>query len=270
MNFEDKQQQLLKQLNQLTVTDTCLAFSGGVDSTLLLSLLCEGAAKNGRRVYAVTFDTILHPRGDLTLSRQLAKEMGAVHQVIAINELAQPELLNNSRMRCYHCKKELFVRLQSYAAKLGIDHVIEGTNYDDLSQYRPGIRAITELGIFSPLKDAGLTKAEIRSWAGARGISVAERPSAPCMATRLPYGTRIDEKLLDAIEQAEELIKALGFDNVRVRVHDQIVRLEVAPEQFAAALAVSEQITGGLKALGFHYITLDLEGFRSGSMDEYQ
>lgn len=268
MNFDHKKQTLREQLELLTKEDTCLAFSGGVDSALLLSLLCSNAKEHGTRVYAVTFDTILHPRNDLNISRQVAKEMGAVHQVIAVNELEQPKIVNNDRERCYYCKKSLFDGLLKFAGENGIRHVIEGTNYDDLSQYRPGIRAVSELGVLSPLKEAGLTKAEIRSWAKELGISVAGRPSAPCMATRLPYGTRIEPELMAAIEKAEELIKTLGFQNVRVRVHDQIVRLEVDAEQLTKVIEAKEQITSGLKSLGFHYITLDLEGFRSGSMDE--
>lgn len=268
VNFEDKRIKLNEQLSSLTREDTCIAFSGGVDSSLLLSLLCSEAMTHGTQVYAVTFDTILHPRNDIAVSRQVAAEMGAIHQVIPVNELEQPEIVNNSRERCYYCKKALFCELLGLAAKRGIRHVIEGTNYDDLSQYRPGIRAVEELGVISPLKEAQLNKEEIRHWAEQLGISVAQRPSAPCMATRLPYGTRIDPNLLELIEQAENYIRELGFGNVRVRVHDQIARLEVDQQQFNRMLEEQERIIKKLKELGFRYITLDLEGFRSGSMDE--
>lgn len=268
MNYDEKRSKLNKQLDNLTREDTCIAFSGGVDSSLLLSLLCERARKHGTQVYAVTFDTILHPRNDIAVSKQVAAEMGAVYQVIPINELEQPEIVNNSRERCYYCKKTLFSELLSFAEKKGIRRVIEGTNYDDLSQYRPGIRAVEELGVISPLKAAELTKTEIRSWAEELGISVANRPSAPCMATRLPYGTRIDAGILQLIEQAEDYIKEQGFGNVRVRVHDKIARLEVDQKCFGEIIEKQEQIIKKLKELGFRYITLDLEGFRSGSMDE--
>lgn len=265
--MENKRQKLKNHLHQLTREDTCIAFSGGVDSSLLLYLLSETAREHNTSVYAVTFDTVLHPRNDAAVSERVAKEMGAIHQVIPVNELQEPEIRSNGRERCYYCKKALFEHLCSFAKQKGIGYIVEGTNHEDLSQYRPGIRAIRELGIISPLAEAGLTKEEIRDWAKELGISVAERPSTPCLATRLPYGTQIDLELFRRIEAGEDFLRKLGFRNVRLRIHDEVVRVELDQVDFQKVIMNQKEITDKLKELGFRYITLDLEGFRSGSMD---
>ena len=265
----DKRQQLTDQLNKLTQKDTCIAFSGGVDSSLLLKLISLAAKRNKTHVYAVTFDTVLHPKSDVQLAKKVAMETGAEHHILTIDELEQPEIRNNDKRRCYYCKKALFEKLITFSADHGINTIIEGTNYDDLSQYRPGIQAVHELNIHSPLAQAKLTKEEIRRWAREIGLSVAERPATPCMATRLPYGANVDLELLKKIELGEEFLRELGFANVRLRVHNEIARLEVNQEILYDAILKKDEIIKKLKDLGFRYITLDLEGFRSGSMDEY-
>lgn len=262
-----KRKQLEALLQNLTREDVCVAFSGGVDSSLLLVMTWEAAQKNNTRVYALTMDTVLHPKADLEIARTVLARTGAMHKILTLNELAVPEIRNNPADRCYRCKKELYRRMLQFAEEKGISRLLEGSNEDDLHVYRPGLRAIGELGVRSPLAEMGLTKEEVRFLARDYGIPVADRPSSPCLATRLPYGTEIDLELLRRIDEAEEFLRKLSFYNVRVRVHRDIARLEIDTEEFPQLLKERERIIRKLKELGFPYVTLDLEGFRSGSMD---
>ena len=264
--YELKRQKLLACMEQYAKEDVVVAFSGGVDSSLLLKLACE-AAKN-TTVYAVTIQSELQPQNDLEIAKTVAMEMGAKHVVLTIYELREAGIQTNPKDRCYLCKKYLFGQILQFAAQKGITQILEGTNEEDLHKYRPGIRAIRELGIFSPLAAVGMTKEEVRTLANEYGISVANRPSAPCLATRFPYGTMLSLEALTKVEQAEQYLRALGFRNIRVRVYGEIVRIEVGNDQLMEAVAKRENINSYLKTLGYHYITLDLEGFRSGSMDE--
>ena len=244
-SWEQKKDRLLRRMEELAETDICLAFSGGADSSLLLYLARDMAESRGTRVYALTFDTTLHPRTDMEAAGATAAEAGVAHRVIPVDELAElPEIQTNPPDRCYLCKKHLFVNLKEMA-----------------------IRAIRELGIISPLAETGFSKAEVRRFAGELGIRAAERPSSPCMATRLPYGASLDAAVLKRLEQAESALRALGFRQVRARLHGEILRLEVEPEEILRAAREAEKILQTLQALKFRYITLDLEGFRSGSMD---
>lgn len=262
-----KRKQLEALLQKLTREDVCVAFSGGVDSSLLLVMTWEAAQKNNTQVYALTMDTVLHPKADLEIARTVLARTGAMHKILTLNELAVPEIKNNPADRCYRCKKELYRRMLQFAEEKGISRLLEGSNEDDLHVYRPGLRAIGELGVRSPLAEMGLTKEEVRFLARDYGIPVADRPSSPCLATRLPYGTEIDLELLRRIDEAEEFLRKLSFYNVRVRVHRDIARLEIDTEEFPQLLKERERIIRKLKELGFPYVTLDLEGFRSGSMD---
>lgn len=262
-----KRKQLEALLQKLTREDVCVAFSGGVDSSLLLVMTWEAAQKNNTQVYALTMDTVLHPKADLEIARTVLARTGAMHKILTLNELAVPEIKNNPADRCYRCKKELYRRMLQFAEEKGISRLLEGSNEDDLHVYRPGLRAIGELGVRSPLAEMGLTKEEVRFLAKDYGIPVADRPSSPCLATRLPYGTEIDLELLRRIDEAEEFLRKLSFYNVRVRVHRDIARLEIDTEEFPQLLKERERIIRKLKELGFPYVTLDLEGFRSGSMD---
>ncbi len=264
--YELKRQKLLACMEQYAKEDVVVAFSGGVDSSLLLKLACE-AAKN-TTVYAVTIQSELQPQNDLEIAKTVAMEMGAKHVVLTIHELREAGIQTNPKDRCYLCKKYLFGQILQFAAQKGITQILEGTNEEDLHKYRPGIRAIRELGIFSPLAAVGMTKEEVRTLANEYGISVANRPSAPCLATRFPYGTMLSLEALTKVEQAEQYLRALGFRNIRVRVYGEIVRIEVGNDQLMEAVAKRENINSYFKTLGYHYITLDLEGFRSGSMDE--
>lgn len=264
---EPKTEQLEAIMDELTDQDMALAFSGGVDSSLLLKMAADRAAKKGTKVWAVTFNSRLHPSCDLENARKVAGELGGIHVILEIDELEMEEIRSNPVNRCYLCKRNLFRTLMAFAKEKGVEVLAEGTNEDDLHVYRPGIQAVRELGIRSPLAEAGLTKEEVRRLAAACGISAASRPCTPCMATRLPYGARLDYEILKKIEAGEEILRRMIGGNVRLRLHGQVVRIETDPERFSLALEKREEVVRQLKELGFVYITLDLEGFRSGSMD---
>lgn len=266
--YELKKQQLLKRMRQYAKEDVVIAFSGGVDSSLLLKLACEAAKLSQTIVYAVTIQSELQPQNDLEIAAKVATETGAKHVVLTIHELQEAGIQTNPKERCYLCKKYLFGRLKQFAAERRIQWILEGTNEDDLHKYRPGIQAIRELEILSPLAELGITKEEIRLLAKEYGISVANRPSAPCLATRFPYGTTLTFEVLKKVEQAEHDLHELGFENLRVRVHGDVLRMEVEKDELLKVIANKDKIINDLKNLGYRYITLDLEGFRSGSMDE--
>ena len=258
---------LQARMRELVSEDICLAFSGGVDSSLLLKVAADAAAETGKKVYAVTFDSRLHPSCDLRIARQVAGELGGIHQVMEVDELEQEEIRMNPVNRCYLCKRHLFMTLKKLAGEKGVRRILDGTNEDDMHVYRPGIRALKELGIISPLAELHITKEAVKGMASEYGISVASRPSTPCMATRLPYNTRIDYDVLDRIAQGEAYLRDALPGNVRLRLHGGIARLEVDNEAFARLLDRRADVVRRLKGLGFTYVSLDLEGFRSGSMD---
>ena len=264
---EEKKRQLESAMAQYGKEDICLAFSGGVDSSLLLKAASDAARENGTKVYAVPFDSRLHPSCDLEIASRVAKELGGIHEVITVDELEQEEIRHNPVNRCYLCKRHLFQGLRDFAVQRGVRIILDGTNEDDLHVYRPGIQALKELEIISPLAELHITKAEVKELAAEYGISVASRPSTPCMATRIPYDTDIDYGVLERIAQGEARLRAQIGGNVRLRLHGDIVRIEVDGNAFLRVLEIKDEIIRGLKELGFLYITLDLEGFRSGSMD---
>ena len=270
----DGKQETLQKLHQLeqyfaelVLEDICLAFSGGVDSSLLLKVSVDAAKRTKKQVYAVTFDSRLHPSCDLEIARQVAEELGGIHQVIIIDELEQEEIRSNPVNRCYLCKHRLFEGLKVFAASKGISAILDGTNENDLHVYRPGIRALKELGIKSPLAELHITKAQVKEMASLYGISVASRPSTPCMATRIPYGQELDYEVLEKIAEGEAYLKSWIPGNVRLRLHGNVARLEIDQDAFLSVLEKKEEIIARLKVLGFDYVALDLEGFRSGSMD---
>lgn len=247
----------------------CIAFSGGVDSSVLLAAACNAVKKSGlsKPVLAVTFSTRLHPHGDTEEAVSLARSLGARHQIIEIDEFSDSRILTNPKNRCYLCKSLLFQSLLKAGQNEGCTFFCEGSNLDDTNVYRPGIQAVREAGVHSPLIDCELTKKQIRAIAANAGLATADKPSTPCMATRLPYNTPFDYALLDRINQGETWIRSLGFYNVRLRFHDPILRIEVDTKDFNCFMDQYKAITRAMKDLGFKYITLDLEGFRSGSMD---
>lgn len=269
MREQEHALQLMELMEEYGKQPLCLAFSGGVDSSLLLKLACDSGKKHGNPVYAVTFETMLHPACDMENARRVAEEMEAVHVVLQVDELELQEIRNNPVERCYLCKKHLFQVLKAFAGEKGITCVMDGTNEDDLHVYRPGIKALKELGIESPLARCHMTKDEVKHMAKEYGISVAYRPSTPCMATRLPYGASLDYDLLRRIEEGEHYLRSLLSGNIRLRVHGDIARIELDLPQMEQAISRREEIISTLHELGFPYIALDLEGFRSGSMDVY-
>lgn len=265
--YLEKREQLIRKMAQYAGQDVMVAFSGGADSSLLLKLTHEAAQKTGKEVYAVTMQTRLHPAREIEEAKRVCEEIGAVHIVIAVDELEEAGIMNNPVERCYLCKKHLFLKMKERASDLGINVILEGTNEDDLHVYRPGIKALRELQIISPLAEAGLTKAEVRKMACEYGISVSSKPATPCLATRFPYGTELTYEKMAQVEKGEAFLKEIGLHNVRVRAHDKLARIEIDESTFGEFLTHKKEITDYLKSLGFVYITLDLEGFRSGSMD---
>lgn len=260
-------ERLEARMEQLGKEDVCLAFSGGVDSSLLLKTAADAALRSGKKVYAVTFDSRLHPSCDLQIARRVAGELGGIHEVISVDELEQEAIRHNPVNRCYLCKRHLFLKLVQLAESRGIRHILDGTNEDDMHVYRPGIQALKELGIISPLAELHISKREVKALASEYGISVASRPSTPCMATRLPYGALLDYETLERIAQGETYVRSIIPGNVRLRLHADVVRLELDPDCFGVFMEKQKDVIRELKKLGFTYITLDAEGFRSGSMD---
>lgn len=265
--IKEKLDHLKRYFQEISQEDVCLAFSGGVDSALLLQAAVDGAAETGKIVYAVTFDSRLHPSCDLEIAKRVAEEIGGSHYILRINELEQEEIQTNPKDRCYRCKRHLFEKLKEFAEEKGVRVLLDGTNEDDLHVYRPGIRALRELGVKSPLAELHITKTQVKEMAAFYGLSVASRPSAPCMATRIPYGQRLDYEILERIAQGEAYLRGRIPGNLRLRLHGNLVRLEIDAPEFIPVLEMREEMIRHMKALGFDYVTLDLEGFRSGSMD---
>lgn len=266
-NFNRKKELLRDRMAQYAAQDIMVAFSGGVDSSLLLKMACDAAEKTGKKIYGATVQTKLHPIGEIEAARETAEEIGAIHCILTVDELIEAGIADNPVDRCYLCKKHLFQRMQQQAGELGICTILEGTNEDDLHVYRPGIKALRELQITSPLAEVHMTKEEVRKLAAEYGLSTASKPAVPCLATRFPYGTSLTYEKMRQVEKGENYLKTLGFCNVRLRVHDAVVRIEVDEKEFSRVMQHKDEITAYLKELGYGYITLDLEGFRSGSMD---
>jgi uncharacterized protein len=263
---KDKLGRLEKRLRELD--QILVAFSGGVDSTFLLSV-----AKNvlGRdRVLAVTAVSAIHPEGEIGDAKRLAKRIGVRHLLVRSGEMEEEAFLANPPDRCYICKKRVFSSLQKLAIKNGLKHVVDGTNADDAGDYRPGRKALRELGIVSPLREVGLTKREIRSLSKKRGLPTWNRPALACLATRVPYGTRITPALLKRIDAGETYLRRLGFIQVRVRDHGGLARIEIAPKEMPKVRrpGVSAEIVKKFKSIGYRYVTVDLEGYRTGSLNE--
>ena len=257
----DQLRRLLENLDGAVV-----AFSGGVDSTLLLKAAVDAL---GDRAMAVTATSPIHHRMELDEAKKLAREIGARHRLLEFDALANEGVAANSPDRCYHCKRALFSELAGIARTEGMEAVIDGSNVDDRGDYRPGEKALIELGVRSPLREAGFTKVDIEDISRELGLPTAGKPANACLATRVPYGERLTEERLRRIEAAEELLQGLGLRRVRVRDHGAVGRIEVSPENFDVLLssAARGQIVAGLQRLGYDYVTLDLEGYRMGSMN---
>lgn len=262
-------QKLIQYFKPFLQEGICIAFSGGADSSLLLKAACMAGEENSDLppILAIIAETRLHPHEDTLQAEALARSMGADCIVLSIDEFQDPRILDNPVNRCYLCKTLLFSTIKKMALEQGRLHVFDGTNQNDTTEYRPGLTALAELGIRSPLKELGISKAQVRELSRQLHLKTFDKPSAPCLATRLPYGTRLDFDLLDRLHAGETFLRGLGFYNVRLRFHEPLLRMEVDKKDFPKVLEQQSSIVRQLKQLGFLYITLDLEGFRSGSMD---
>ncbi len=242
-----------------------MAFSGGVDSTLLAYLAHEAL---GGRALAVTAVSATYPGKQLEEARELAGRYGFAHEVLRTNEFEDPQFVANPPDRCYHCKYALYRALRGLAEARGLGAVLDGANADDLNDHRPGHRAALELGVLSPLQEVGLGKAEIRALSRDLGLPTWDKPAYACLASRLPYGSPVTPAALSRIEAAEAFLSAMGFKEIRLRDHHPVARLEVAPAELELAWLRRPEIAVKLHELGFPYATIDLDGFRSGSMNE--
>jgi len=242
-----------------------VAYSGGADSTLLLKVALDVL---GEKVLAVTARAPIFPASELAAADEMAHRLGARHLFVETGVMDDPRFSSNSPERCYICKQALFQRLRELARGYGFE-VADGSNQDDLGEHRPGLKALQELGVRSPLAEAGLTKAEVRALSREMGLPTWDKPAQTCLATRFPYGEQLTLEKLRRVEDAEELLHSLGLRQLRVRSHDSLARLEVPREDMARLLAeMAPEIVDQLKGLGYAYVTLDLQGYRTGSMDE--
>lgn len=269
------EQVLKKKLNKLAgilraYRKALVAFSGGVDSSFLLK--CCRDYLGQENVLAITAVSPTYTKKELEAAKDIAGELGVSHQVIHTNEVDDPNFKANPQNRCYYCKSELFSKLQEMAGKKGIGFVLDATNADDLNDYRPGSLAKKECGVHSPLAEAGLSKKEIRRLSKELGLKTWDAPQAACLASRFAYGQEITQEDLSRVEKAEDFIRSLGFKMVRLR-HYQLVdktllaRIEIDAAEIEKFISYKLEVINSLKKSGYHYVTLDLEGYRSGSMN---
>jgi len=265
MTIEQKWEHLKAVLRDMKLA--VLAYSGGVDSSLLLKAASEVM---GPQLIAVTAVSETYPDGELPVAQAFARSLGVTHRILHTDELSSESFAQNPPDRCYYCKQELFGKLRRLADSEGISEVIEGSNTDDLKDHRPGRQAAREYCVRSPLVEAGFSKAEVRECARSLKIAVWDKPSLACLSSRIPYGTRITTDVLRTIQQAEDHLRSLGFRQIRVRHHDETARIEIGTTEFPRLLepGTTERIIQVLKGLGYLYVCLDLEGYRTGSMNE--
>ena len=245
-----------------------VAYSGGVDSTLLLKV-ARDSLESGN-VLAITALSPLYPEREVTGSKRIAQSLGVKHVLIESNELEIDGFSKNPPNRCYFCKRELFEKLLTVAKKEGIAFVVEGSTVDDEKDHRPGSLAVQELGIRSPLREVHLTKVEIRELSRALGLPTWDKPSFACLASRFPYGEEITPEALKRVGEAEDFLFSLGFKQVRVRHYGPLARIELLKEEMGRLIdsPLRDAVVTQLRKMGYHYVTLDLQGFRSGSMNE--
>jgi pyridinium-3,5-biscarboxylic acid mononucleotide sulfurtransferase len=260
-------QEKIENLKQILTGfgSVAVAYSGGIDSTLLLKLSHDCLGEHAVAITAVSPSLAAH---ELAQAKAIAEQIGAHHILIHSQEVEDPRYLENTPSRCYFCKSEVYTQLVQRAAELGIETLVDGTNADDAGDHRPGLQAARQHGVRSPLLEAGFSKEDIRQLGRQLGLPNWNKPAAACLSSRIPYGTRISLAMLSQVEQAERVLRDLGFGQLRVRLHDQIARIEVEPVDFDRLLAHRQTIIAAFQQIGYQYVTLDLAGFRSGSMNE--
>jgi uncharacterized protein len=263
--LDDKLHELRRILSDLG--SVLVAYSGGVDSTFLLKVAVDVLGKN---VLAVTERSAIEPSQDVRQAQKFAASLGVPHLLIDARPLDDPHFANNTPDRCYWCKRRLFGRLTELAKEHGLAGVVDGTNIDDLQDYRPGMKAEAEYAVRSPLREAGLTKDEIRELSQRMKLPTWDKPASPCLASRFPYGARITVEGLTRVQRAEEHLAELGFRVLRVRDHGDIARIEVPRRDQALFFGdgIVDNVIAHLKSLGYIYVCLDLQGYRTGSMNE--
>ena len=259
-------QTVQQHFESLITGSVTVAFSGGADSALVLKLALDASQKRFP-VYAVYVDTPWMTRRALLEARLIAKELGVELNVIRIASTNEIGIDQNPKDRCYHCKKAIFSAIRAFGLEHQSTIFLEGTQLDDLTKYRPGLKAVVESGAISPLKDLGLHKTEVRQYLAYLNLPVAQKPSGSCLATRIPYGEPLSSDILTKIEMAENFLIQFNLEGVRVRSHGDIARIEVNQNNFEKVISIRKDLIDKCKSLGWKYVTLDLEGFRSGSMD---
>ncbi|HSW48995.1 MAG TPA: ATP-dependent sacrificial sulfur transferase LarE [Bryobacteraceae bacterium] len=265
MVLREKERKLLGILRGLG--RVIVAYSGGTDSAYLAWAAAEALGENA---LAITADSASVPESHKRDAEQFARDFGLRHEYVTSYEFENPLYAANNPDRCFHCKDEMFQRLEQVGRERGIPHIIYGVNVDDLGDYRPGQNAAANRNVKAPLVEAGLRKAEIRELSRLAGLPTWDRPAAACLASRVPYGTPVTVETVKTIERGEDAVKALGFRQFRVRFHGDLARLEIAPEEMhkAFTMEMAGRLTSIFKDLGFHYVTLDLQGYRQGAMNE--
>jgi pyridinium-3,5-biscarboxylic acid mononucleotide sulfurtransferase len=264
MNMNEKYKKLTEKIQSFE--KAAVAFSGGVDSSLLAKVCFDILGENA---IAITLVSPMNPKSEIEDAKTIAESIGISHVLIE-DDIIEGKVAENPVDRCYHCKKIEFASIREKAAELGFSIVLDGSNHDDLSDYRPGIKALSELSICSPLRDAQLTKKEIRELSKELGLKTWDKPALACLASRVPYGEPITKEVLSRIEKAEDYLRSLGFRQFRVRSHGTIARIEVSPEERVKMFdaSVMDSVSRSLKSFGYIFVALELEGYKTGNMNK--